>query len=132
MTPPVKDYSSYIPSRIESRSCKHLGELFADSSLIIPESGREQFLAAKVTLFLRGVTRMGVQNFQGEDDGRIRADLGIPHASECEFAHLHIVAGSFKPAAAGHPHVVQKSPVPHRHISHHARRAVELRISPTV
>jgi hypothetical protein len=63
MTPAVKDYSSYIPSRIESRSCKHFGKLFADSSLIIPESSREQFLAAEVTLFLCGVTRIRKQNF---------------------------------------------------------------------
>jgi len=63
MPPAVKDDSSYIPLRIESRSCKHLGELFADSSLIIPESSREQFLAAEVTLFPCGVTRIRKQNF---------------------------------------------------------------------
>src|SRR5580658_6059790 len=106
MTPAVQDDSRDIPLRIESIGCKHFGELFTDSSLIIPERSPEQFRAAEVTLLLGGVAWKGIENFQGEDDGRVRTNLGIRHAGKRKFAHFHIVAGSFKPAATAHPHLV--------------------------
>src|SRR5271169_4940110 len=112
MTPAVKDDSSDIPLRIESIRTKHFGELFADSSFIIPERSSQQFRAPEVTLLLGGVARKRIENLQGEDDGRVWTNPGIRYAGKCQFTHFHVVAGSFKPAAAAHPHLVQKSPIP--------------------
>jgi hypothetical protein len=117
-----------IPLRVKSVGGKHRGHLLADLAFIVAKSSAEHFRAAAIPLFLGREPWIGIKNLQGENDGRVRTYCGIGDTGQRLLADFQVTAEAFKPATSAHSHLVKKTPVAERHIGHHARGTVKLRV----
>src|SRR5580700_1373538 len=129
MAPPIQNNSRNILLRAKPRGPKHIGELLPDSPFILTERRSDHFAAPAMSLLLGRVPRVGVKNFQCQNDRRIRSYGGLDSAAYRLSAHVKIISNASKPSASGYPHLLQKSPIPHGDIRHHARRPVKLCVS---
>ena len=74
MAPAIENDARDIARGVETGACEHIGKLPADAALVFAEGGCDHFAAATMSLVFRGEARVGVENFNGEDDWRIGAD----------------------------------------------------------
>src|SRR5580700_2007623 len=132
MAPPIQNNSRNILLRAKPRGLKHIGELLPDSPFILAERRSDHFAAPAMSLLFGRVPRKGVKNFQCQDDRPFRSYGGLDSAAYCLSAHVKIISNASKPSASGYPHLLQKTPIPHGNIRHHARRPVKLCVSTPV
>ena len=128
MSPAIQDNAGDVAPRVEAAAREHIAELLTDLALVIFERCSQQLCAAALPLLFGGSARVGVQNFQGEHDRRVWTDGWIFNARQRQLANVHVVAQAFKPTTTAHSQLVQKPPVSHRNVHHHAGGAVKLRI----
>src|SRR5437868_5277575 len=129
VAPTIQDNASDITPRVKTRTAKHVRELLPNLLFIVRERSPNHLSAAAISLLFSGVSGIGIQNFQAEDNGRVWTDCGIVHTGHGQLANIHVVAKAFEPAATTHSHLVKKPPIPERNIGHHAwRRSEERRV----
>src|ERR1700691_2824409 len=109
MPPTVENDAGDISLRVESVAGEHRGHLLADLPFIVTKPSAQHFRAAAISLLLGSESRIGIENLQGENDGRIRTDGGISHTGKGLLANLQVAAETFKPAASAHTHLVKKA-----------------------
>ena len=132
VSPPIQNNPSNVALRIEPRPAKHQIHLLANTFFVLLVRSREHFSAAAMSLFFRRQPRVGIQNLQGQHDRRVRRNRRLDISDERTPHNIEIIPDAFKPSAPADTHLVQKSPVAHRYIRHHARRPIKLRISATL
>src|SRR5262249_29588542 len=113
VSPAIEDDASDVALGIEASGCEHSLELLADAAFDLREAGAQQFGAPAVALLLGRHSRIGIKNFQGQHDRRIRADDGRVSAEGGDLSDFYVVADAFEPAASRNATFVEKLPVAH-------------------